>query len=831
MLNLEEVQERIRAKGRPYAELLPWMVLIEPGLVLNKDGSLLACFRIGGVDLEGKEQIDIDRYSALAEHAMRNFDERITVWWTVDRRRTKRYPEGGEFPDDISKFIDNQWRSIFVSGNQYENKHYLSVLYSPTAGTSKFMDVVGEFSMHGLSMPKAMLEAIKVTFGKASAFGFIEKQLEREAKQFREMLIGFHQTVTDLNAQRLEGDELLAFLHDRSSPATYGQRVRMPNPPAYLDGYLNDNTLHVGHEKLLFDHNDPVYVAATSMKSSSMSDFPPESTPGLLDGLLAVPAEVTISQCFRFTEQGETKKYIDGVRKHNLNSQKSFLTYINEALTNTESDKRDEGKVMAAQDASNALASISAFGRMFGYYNITVLSYGKNSDDLDDSVKMVTQVINNCGFIAVREKLHLLSAWSGTMPGQWGEIVRWYFLSTGNLADIATIRTIAPGEIINQYLSDQTQRRLPALTVLSTEYGVPFYFNFHHGALAHTMVIGPTRAGKTIFVLFLLSQFRKYAPCQIYIFDKDYSCEVPTLMHGGRYLDLAGQGASGAPKMNPLKLLGDDRHLPFLMKWLELILTSRGYEFEAKDDKAVEEALLALRKLPENRWQLKSLNLPGKLAEQLAQWIGQGSKAKYFDNEEDSFELSDWTACEIGSLFEDTRLATAFLDYAFYRITMRLDGRPTAIYLPEFWFMLKDERFKYRIDNWLRTLAKKNAFLIFDTQSLGELSSSDIFGSLIDNIPNKIFVPNPSAYAHIDLYMSKFGLNRSQIERIRNAIKNQQYYLVGPTLSRMAIALFPPQILACLRSDARAREVFHKHYARRNENAEWREDYIVELTR
>lgn len=825
MLSLNALRSWYHNLGRSYSELLPFMIMTRPDMVLNKDGGLMVCYSFDGVDVENLQSIDSDRYSTIMEHGLRVFDERITLWWTVDRRRTNEYPDA-EFPDEISKMIDDIRRTEFQSGAQYSNRHYLAILYTPENGAGGFMDRIGYFSTTlGYSMPKSIWNAVKASYFNRSTFAFDQAKLDTEAKAFDEMLSAFDETVKDIGLFRIEDELLLQYLHDRVNPASNNQPVKPPAFPCYLDSYLPDNTMTVGHNHLLFEHVDKVYAAGLSVK-----DWPDMTVPGVIDDLLGVAGEITINQCFRYVEMEEAKKYIDGIRKHNLNSQKSMWTYFTEALTNQESDKRDDGKVAAAQDASEALASITTWNRVFGYYNLSIIAYGSTVQECERTVKFASQHLRQRGFLIVRERMHLLSAWAGTIPGQWGELVRWFFLNTANLADMSPIRTLSTGSTRNEYLTEQTGRECHALTAFSTEYSTPFYFNFHNGDLAHTMVVGPSRAGKSVFDNFLISQFRKYYPCQIYIFDKDYSCKIPALLHGGKHIDMTGEG--GQVRLNPLSLLGDRDAWLWITQWLELILTSRGYDYKAKDDHDVQLALESLASFPKEHWRLQALSplLPTHLAEQLQQWIGDGALAKYFDNIEDDFTLGDFTDIEMGGLFRNQRLAAAFMDYAFYRIQRELDGTPTLIYIEEAWFMLAEPRFEQRINDWLKTLAKKNAFLIMATQSLDELANADIFASIIDNIPNKIFLANNNANAHYDLYTKKFGLNPEQVDRIRNAIPKQNYYIVTPSMSRMVVSTYSPNILACLRSDARAQKLFNKHYATRNEQESWKMNYIEEVT-
>lgn len=825
MLNLFKKRAETKSKGRSYTELLPFMIMTRPDMILNKDGGFLVCYTFEGVDVESLQTMDSDRYATIMEHALRVFDERITLWWTVDRRRTTEYPDS-QFPDEISQMIDDIRRQEFESGNQYSNRHYLAILYRPEGAKAGFLDRLGYFNTTlGQNMLLAIWNTIKSSYFNRSTFAYEQAKIDLETRSFEEMLSGFDETVKDIGLYRIENVELLQYLHDRVNPASCKQPVKIPDFPCYLDSYLPDNTLTVGHSHLVFEHVERTHVAAVSVK-----DWPDLTVPGIIDELLAVPGELTISQCFRYVDMDEAKKYIDGIRKHNLNSQKSMWTYLTEALTNKESDKRDDGKVLAAQDASEAMASITVQQRVFGYYNLSVLSYGETLPECERTLKLTSQILRQRGYLVVRERMHLLSAWAGSIPGQWAELVRWFFLNTGNLADMSPIRTLATGSTVNAHLSQQTGKECAALTALSTQYSTPYYFNFHNGDLAHTLAIGPSGAGKSVFINFLMSQFRKYAPTRIFVFDKDYSCNIATLLQDGKHIDLTGEGSQ--VKLNPIAFaLGDRESWVWLAQWMELLISSRGYQMTANDDQSILKAFENLASYPKENWRLRSLAplLPIHLAEQIQQWMGDGIFAKYFDNDEDDFSLSTSTTVEMNGLFTNERLANAFMDYAFYRIQKMLDGTPTLIYIEEAWFMLKEPKFEMKIMDWLKTLRKKNAFVVMATQSLDELAKSDIFASIIDNIPNKIFLANHAAEAHYDLYVKKFGLNPEQVMRIKNAQPKRNYYIVTQNMSRMVEVCFPQTITACLRSDPNAQKVFKKHYSNRLNDDNWKQNYIKEL--
>lgn len=811
--------------ARSFNELIPWMAQIAPELVLNKDGSILAAYTFSGQDAEGKETYEIDHAVKMVEQATRVFNERITIWYTVDRRRTHDYTSGA-YENDVSQLVDDLWRERITDGSQFTNFHYLAVLYTPPKGVDGAFEKMAHFiKVEEMGFGKALSETIKSSIFKRAAFAYEAAQLETYIQEFRTLLAAFEETADTMILSPLRDEELLGYLHARCNPASKKQGVRKPNIPIYLDSLLSSNLLVSRDDTLLFKGAEgEAHIAAVSIK-----DWPDYTEPGFLDGLLAIPGEITFSQVFRFVDSEKARTFIEGIERHNRNMSKSLKTYIAETLNKQESSKVDQGRLALADDARNALTEITTENRSFGYYNLTVVARGETWQETEATMKMVSQVLRQRMYVVIRETMHLLSAFAGTLPGQAGALVRWFFVSGANVSDLAPVRTLSVGEKVNRHYSERAGYEVPALTVLPTEFNTPYYFNFHQADLAHTIVIGPSRSGKSAFDNFLISQFQKYAPCQTFIFDKDYSCRIPTILQDGDHIDLAGDQDSGGVKLNPLSLLSERDNWPWLAKWVAMLISARGYQMTAEDDQIVWSAIERLTSQPPSDWNLRMLStlLSLELAAQLQQWVGAGPKARFFDNNEDTFSLSSFTCVEMNRLFQDEQVARAFMEYAFYRIFKRLDGRPTLIYIEEAWFMLGDEHFAASLDDWLRTLAKKNAFVMLATQSLAEVADSKIFSTLIDNIPNRIFLPNPNALAHVDLYTHKFALNTAQVERIRTSTPKLNYYIVTPKMSRMVMVRLPPEILAVVRSDDRAQAVFSKHY--RKGDPEWKGAYLEEM--
>jgi type IV secretion system protein TrbE len=124
-----------------------------------------------------------------------------------------------------------------------------------------------------------------------------------------------------------------------------------------------------------------------------------------------------------------------------------------------------------------------------------------------------------------------------------------------------------------------------------------------------------------------------------------------------------------------------------------------------------------------------------------------------------------------------TGAASAVLSYLFHRIEGQLDGRPTLLIIDEGWLALDDEGFAGQIREWLKTLRKKNACVIFATQSLSDIDGSAIAPAIIESCPTRLFLPNERAIEpQITAIYRRFGLNDRQIEILARATPKRDYY-------------------------------------------------------
>ncbi len=122
--------------------------------------------------------------------------------------------------------------------------------------------------------------------------------------------------------------------------------------------------------------------------------------------------------------------------------------------------------------------------------------------------------------------------------------------------------------------------------------------------------------------------------------------------------------------------------------------------------------------------------------------------------------------------------AAPVLAYLFHRIENRLDGSPSLVIIDEGWLVLDSPTFAAQLREWLKTLRKKNASVIFATQSLADIETSAIAPAIIESCPTRIFLANERATEpQISAIYARFGLNTRQIEILARATPKRDYYV------------------------------------------------------
>ncbi|HUE66377.1 MAG TPA: conjugal transfer protein TrbE, partial [Rhizomicrobium sp.] len=269
---------------------------------------------------------------------------------------------------------------------------------------------------------------------------------------------------------------------------------------------------------------------------------------------------------------------------------------------------------------------------------------------------------------------------------------------------------------------------------------------------------------------------------QIFVFDFGGSVRAAALAMGGDWHDLGGALADKvreAVALQPLARIDDSSERAWAADWVAALLAREGLSITPELKEHLWSALTSLSSAPPQERTLTGLSVllqSATLKQALQPYTVGGPWGRLLDAETERLGFSDIQAFETEGLY-GTSAAPAVLSYLFHRIGGRLDGRPTLIIIDEGWLALDDPGFSTQLREWLKTLRKKNASVIFAAQGLTDISQSAIAPVIIESCPTRLFLPNERALEpQIASVYLRFGLNERQIEMLARATPKRDYY-------------------------------------------------------
>ncbi|RUY01766.1 conjugal transfer protein TrbE, partial [Mesorhizobium sp. M7A.F.Ca.US.005.03.2.1] len=391
-------------------------------------------------------------------------------------------------------------------------------------------------------------------------------------------------------------------------------------------------------------------------------------------------------------------------------------------------------------------------------------------------------------------------------------------LSTLNLAHMIPLSAVWAGPVEDEHF------RAPPLFFARTEGATPFRFSLHVGDVGHTLVVGPTGAGKSVVLALMALQFRRYGNSQIFAFDFGGSIRAAMLAMAGDWHNLGSSASNGQGAHDPLALLtladlSDDidtislqplgrvHHVPeraWAADWLVDILLREGVPVTPEVKEHLWSALTSLASAPVQERTLTGLTVllqSSSLKQAFRPYCIGGPYGRLLDAEHERLGDTSVQAFETEGLI-GTGAAPAVLAYLFHRIEQRMDGRPTLLIIDEGWLGLDDGGFADQLREWLKTLRKKNASVIFATQSLSDIDGSLIAPAIVESCPTRLFLPNERASEpQITEIYRRFGLNDRQIEIVARAMPKRDYYCQSRRGNRLfELGLGPIALALCAAS-------------------------------
>jgi type IV secretion/conjugal transfer VirB4 family ATPase len=753
-----------RTHARGLADLLLPFGLIEDGILLQQDGSLLAAWAYRGPDMHSATHIEMEALAARFNSILR-----LGSGWMIHtdliRSHAPGYPDQAPFPQAVTRVIDDERRQQFTDeGSHFESEHYLALTYLPPVQAE---EKVKGWLFEGRNetdagVPHLVLERFR---SRLEMFENVFSSLfhvERLRRVTFEDVCGFPQN----------HDRLLRYL--RRCIVGGDHPFSLPDIPVYLNEILASDDLCGGVEPL---------IGRKHVRVIALDGFPKTSFPGILGELDSLAMEYRWSTRAILLDPEEAKGLLDKTRK----KWRSRIRGFTDQILRSQSGAVNLYAQAMAEDAELAMAVAASGDVQFAQYTSNIICMDDDLGRLAENVRTVMKRIQNLGFSCRLESVNAVEAWRGSIPGDGYRNVRRVLLHTLNLADMVPITAVWAGE--RQNPSRLMPKNSPPLLFGATTGATPFRVNLHVSDLGHTLMCGPSGAGKSTALGLIAAQWFRYPRAQIFAFDKGYSLFVLTKAAGGEFYDLAGENTDLA--FCPLREIDSDADLTWAVTWLEDLCSLNGLIVMPKHRNALTQALQQLRLSPSRTLTELSANVQDlEVREALQFYTLSGPLGHLLDADEDLLSDGRFLTFETENLLQlDNKAVIPVLLYLFRRIEKRLDGSPTMVTLDEAWAYLRHPVFRERLRDWLKTLRRMNGIVLLATQNLSDICKSEISDVILEMCPTKILLPNAEAKnpASKEFY-DRLGLNSREIEILQTSIPKQHYYFISP-LGRRLISL------------------------------------------
>ncbi|WP_298016118.1 VirB4 family type IV secretion/conjugal transfer ATPase [uncultured Castellaniella sp.] len=741
------VDERLVSRYLPYSHH------VTDHIIACDNHEYLAVIKVAGRAPDAYAQGELKEWIEALHNVLRGLPMgSLGLYSHIIRRRVTEYPES-TFAQPFATRFDAAYRATFDTSGLMVNDLYLTVLIHPVEDP-----VLGTFA----SLEKAN--------GQRLAHWQAES-IERLTSTLRALTAGLYRYdpqilgIVDRNGLAFsETAEFLSFLLSGTHrPVAISQeRLRETLP----------------HARPIFGRHGELGALRTVAGSRifgmmELRDYPEATKPGHLDRLLGLPHEFVLTQSWGSHTGAAAKKL---VKKHH-----KLLV-----------DSGDDSASQVAQ-LSGVMDDLTSARLGLGDHHATILIYGDTAEGVRQALAQTATALaeDAVGFRPLDRALE--AGFWAQLPGNWHWRPRPVPVTSLNFLCFSSLHNQLTGKPAGNPWG-------PAVTMLKTQTGSPFFFNFHASTEdldetskrrpGNTMIIGMTGTGKTVLQGMLLTQAQKFgATCVVW--DKDQGMQVLIMALGGRYFNIRLGEATG---WNPFQMEPTKGNVAFMVRLVVYLAERRGEAVSTRQRADITQAVQQLVTLIDRPARtLSTLNtlLPNPYSEdeahstihaRLAPWCQGGEYGWVFDNPADHLDLETTSGkpaifgFDLTELLDDGEVRGAATLYLKHRIDALHDGQRIINLYDECQHPLKDAHFQESMQDASRTIRKKNGVLAFATQEPGAITENPVGPSLVQQTATLILLPNPKARARD--YIEGFGLTPAEFALLQSLGEASHKFLV-----------------------------------------------------
>jgi type IV secretion system protein VirB4 len=731
----------VAKRERALSPFIPYSCQIAPDTIKTREGDYLRTWKLVGVPFETIDPDDLTQWKNQLNTLFRAIGTEKVSFYThqVRREMTDRLP--GRFENQFCRDLNTKYYDGFEEYQMLQNELYFTIIYRPKSGVEKRLARAGR-----------SLEDLKIQEESTlRSLGELSLQVESGLKLYQP------KKLTSYTADSITFSEPLEFFNFLVSG--FWQRIRLPHAPLYE--CLGTSQVLVGAETIELRG----LTESRFLRILDFKDYPTETFPGVLDGLLYAPFEYVLTQSFVCVPKLKGKE---------------LLVRQQRQLSGSE-----DGSASQIEEMTSAIDGLLSGDFAVGEYHFSLTVLGGDVEQLRKDTTNAQTLLQSEGFLPALMTTALDAGFFAQLPCNWSYRPRIATLTTKNFASLIAFHNFAEGKRSGNPWGE-------AVTLLKTPSGSPFYLNCHKATtnedlfdqkvLGNTLLLGQSGAGKTVLLTFMLCQAQKFNATSFF-FDKDRGAELAIRALGGKYLALETGQPSG---LNPFQIEATKENFQFLEQLVEVLVTMDGSKLGPGDKQRIAEAIQTVMRFPREirRLGLLPQNMTegstreGSVVQRLARWCDGGALAWVFDNETDSLDFTTHQNYGIDgtSFLDHAEVRTPISLYLLHRMEQVIDGRRFFFMMDEFWKWLGDGAFADFVYNKLKTIRKQNGFGVFATQSPSDVLSSEIARAVVEQCATGIYLPNPRADK--EEYTKGFHLSEAEYGLLHELSDSSRLFLV-----------------------------------------------------
>ncbi len=553
--------------------------------LLTKDGELVQIIQINGINQENISMNLLGLREIIRNSLKKNVNTTNLSCWIHTVRRKENLDDPTEYPTILSQNIHDIWVRKNYWNDKFINTLFISFVYKgQDLKISNFQSFINSFKANitELEHNKYLLDA---------------------RQKLEEVVSGVQLELNEFGAKRLgitfiENEaycEMLSVLHGM---------IRFTEVPIKIENV--DLSQNLGS----FDYavsNDLIEVISDGKRKYAsiltIKEYQEVDTK-TMDRVLQLPTEFIITEIFHFVEPKLAKEKI------------KYQHYITQV-------SKDE-ELSDLKGITTMLESEKKYKIPFCYQQLSMLVMNDDIDQLASSLSNASFQLSRVGLVHVKEDINIENRFWSQIPGNFKYLRKLNPMSVDTVASMASLHNFPAGSHTSPWGN--------AVTLLRSEKGTPYFFNFHSlSGLAKCLLIGNKKSGKTILANFLVSEALKFDPALLFIAYANDS----QLFIKGNY----GKWIEEPFKLDPFKI-PDIRDNPLFTSQFIHAMACNNYNPLSEAEKISIDALIKfIHDTPaENRsfTQISEFDYAGSgeggisLKEKLKQYLTDGEYYKYF---------------------------------------------------------------------------------------------------------------------------------------------------------------------------------------------------------